>query len=121
VLQTYGQGEAVGIVAPTMHHASDLAVIVAGLMNGLLVSKMARDDQVHHLHIGKGANGINFYPANGRKAFAFRGGRSKGGYDRVEIRDRTRRGKRSPNVIATVTDPKQVPDVIRKLEKLSAS
>ena len=114
MLKTYGRARATSIVAPITHHAQGVAVIATGLMNGLLASKVARDDRVHQLHMGSGAQGNNLYLDNGA-SFAFRAEAGKGGgYDRVVIY-----GKIRPlgNVVATVTDPKQVPAAIKKIEK----
>jgi hypothetical protein len=111
MIKTYGQGGPTGIVAPLTHHAPGVAVIGLALMNGLLASDVARDDEVHRLHLGKGAQNGNLYLASGSK-FCFRGRTNGGGYDRVEVLDAPRQGK----VIATVTEPKQVPGVIRTIE-----
>jgi hypothetical protein len=55
MIKTYGQGQATTITDRLDHHAEALLPLAGALMNGLLASEVARDDQVHQLHLGKGA------------------------------------------------------------------
>jgi hypothetical protein len=113
MIQTYGQGRLTTIVDRLDHHAEKLLPLAGALMNGLLASKVARDDQVHKLHLGKGAGGINLYLHNGAK-FAFRAGLDEDDiYDCVEILDAPHNG----SIVATVKEPSDVPNAIAVIEK----
>jgi hypothetical protein len=112
MIRTYGEGRPTTIVDRLDHHAEALTPLAAALMNGLLASKIARDDRVHQLHLGRGAGGVNLYLDNGAK-FAFRAGVDEGGqYERVEILDAPKEGV----VIATVRNPEEVPKAITVIE-----
>ncbi len=81
-------------------------------MNGLLASEVARDDEVHQLHLGKGAGDVNLYLCNGRK-FAFRAGfDGDGNYATVEILNAPKEG----TLVATVSDTDDVPAAIAVIE-----
>jgi hypothetical protein len=81
-------------------------------MNGLLASEVARDEQVHELHLGKGAGGVNLHLANGT-TFAFRAGLDVNQrYDSVEILDAPKEGV----VVASVRTPSDVPAAIATIE-----
>jgi hypothetical protein len=112
VIKTYGKGRATTITNRLDHHAAALLPLAGALMNGLLASEVARDEEVHLLHLGKGAGDVNLYLSNGRK-FAFRAGFSKdGSYATVEILDAPKEGK----VVATVSDTEGVPAAIKVIE-----
>ena len=86
-------------------------------MNGLLASEVARDDQVHQLHLGKGAGDVNLYLSNGKK-FAFRAGLdAEGGYATVEILDAPKEGIS----VATVSGTDDVPAAIGVIEAALAA
>jgi hypothetical protein len=112
VIKTYGKGRATTITDRLEHHAEALLPLASALMNGLLASEVARDGNVHELHLGKGAGGANLYLANGRK-FAFRPGfDANGGYAKVEIRDAPKKG----TVVAVVAQTEDVPAAIATIE-----
>ena len=112
MIQTYGQGRFTTIVDRLDHHAEKLLPLAGALMNGLLASKVARDEQVHKLHLGKGAGGINLYLSNGAK-FAFRAGLDEDdAYERVEVFDAPHQGA----IVATVKAPSDVPHAIAVIE-----
>jgi len=113
VIQTFGQGGLVTIVKRVDHHAEDIAMIAWALMNALLASEIARSDEVHELHLGKGANGANLYLKSGAK-FAFRGRADPGKpYDRIEILDAPHNGE----VVATVQALDDVPAAMALIEQ----
>jgi len=86
-------------------------------MNGLLASEVARDGEVHQLHLGRGAGDVNLYLSNGRK-FAFRAGFDEdGNYATVEIRDAPKEGQ----PVATVSDAGDVPAAISVIETALAT
>lgn len=113
MLKVYGQGRPTTIVNRVDHHARTIADLVAALMNGILASEVARDDEVHHLHLGKGANGANLYLASGAK-FAFRAAvNDRNAYDRIEVLDAPKNG----TVVATVRSPRDVPAAVGVIER----
>lgn len=113
VIQTFGQGGLVTIVKRVDHHAEDIAMIAWALMNALLASEVARSNEVHELHLGKGANGANLYLDSGTK-FAFRGRADPGRpYDRIEVLDAPHNGK----VVATVRTVDDVPGAMAVIEQ----
>jgi hypothetical protein len=112
MIRTYGQGQATSITKRLDHHAERLVPLAGALMNGLLASEVARDGQVHELHLGKGAGGVNLYLVGGAK-FAFRAGLDANQqYERVEILDAPQEG----DVVATVREPNDVPAAIGMIE-----
>lgn len=112
LIRTYGQGRSTTIVDRLDHHAERLLPLASALMNGLLASKVARDEQVHDLHLGKGAGGVNLHLKNGAK-FAFRAGCDENGdYERVEIFDAPKKG----SVVATIRSTADVPKAIAVIE-----
>jgi hypothetical protein len=113
MIQTYGQGGPTTISKRLQHHAKSLLPLAGALMNGLLASEVARDDDVHRLHLGKGAGGVNLYLANGAK-FAFRAGLdSEDQYESVEILDAPKEGQ----TLVTVRKPEDVPAAIQVIEE----
>jgi hypothetical protein len=113
VIQAFGQGGLVTIIKRVDHHAEDIAMIAWALMNALLASEVARSNEVHELHLEKGANGANLYLDSGAK-FAFRGRADPGGpYDRIEILDAPHNGKG----VATVRTLDDVPVVMAVIEQ----
>jgi hypothetical protein len=113
MIRTYGQGKATSITKRLDHHAESLLPLAGALMNGLLASQVARDEQVHELHLGKGAGGVNLYLASGAK-FAFRAGLDTDQkYERVEILDAPKQG----NVVAVVRELGDVPAAISQIEE----
>ena len=113
MIKTFGQGGLVTIVKRVDHHAEDIAMIAWALMNALLASDVARSDEVHELHLGKGANGANLYLKSGAK-FAFRGRADPGKpYDRIEILNAPHNGE----VIATVRALDDVPAAMTVIEQ----
>lgn len=113
MIQTFGQGGLVTIVNRVDHHAEDISMIAWALMNALLASEVARSDEVHELHLGKGANGANLYLKSGDK-FAFRGRADPGKpYDRIEILNAPHNG----DVVATVRALDDVPAAMAVIEK----
>lgn len=112
VIRTYGQGQPTSITKRLDHHAAALLPLAGALMNGLLASEVARDEQVHELHLGKGAGGVNLHLANGT-TFAFRAGlNASQHYDSVQILNAPKEGV----VIATVRAPGDVPGAIATIE-----
>lgn len=112
MIRTNGQGQATSITKRLDHHAEALLPLAGALMNGLLASEVARDDQVHELHLGKGAGGVNLYLAGGAM-FAFRAGfDADQQYERVEIFDAPKEGA----VVAVVREPSDVPSAISRIE-----
>lgn len=94
------------------HHAGALLPLAGALMNGLLASEVARDGEIHLLHLGKGAGDVNLYLSGGAK-FAFRPGLSaEGGYAKVEILDAPKEG----NLVASVSETEDVPGAIEVIE-----
>jgi hypothetical protein len=113
MIQTYGEGRPTTIIRRLNHHAKALAPLVSALMNGLLASKVARDDRVHRLHLGKGAGGVNLYLDSGAK-FAFRPGvDEQNRYDRINLLDAPKEG----TIVATVRNQSDVAAAVRVIEQ----
>lgn len=112
MIRTYGQGKATSITKRLDHHAETLLPLAGALMNGLLASEVARSEQIHELHLGKGAGGVNLYLASGAK-FAFRAGHDASQpYERIEILDAPKEGE----VVAVVKEMADVPAAIERIE-----
>ena len=112
MIRSKGKGDGGNIGKRVGDHAPGVAPLYAALMEALLASKLARDEEkVHVLELGSGGQGTNLHVADG-KGYAFRGRATGGdGYDLVQILSPIKQGK----TVAVVRHPKDAVGAIAKL------